>query len=154
MAISCSILAWGCKESDTAQRLNNNRVFMQPIPGFYLRGFANMFALQLTTLLGSLIAACSVLFFWVFMLSKYSGAFVPSLYIWKLSLPGRFCIFRMEGSSPVFVFHRTKLKNQEYETLDHLECDLNLMFENAKRYNVPNSAIYKRVLKLQQVMQV
>nr|XP_048276905.1 protein polybromo-1 isoform X33 [Myodes glareolus] len=48
---------------------------------------------------------------------------------------------------------RTKLKNQEYETLDHLECDLNLMFENAKRYNVPNSTIYKRVLKLQQVMQ-
>uniref|UniRef100_A0A670YC28 Protein polybromo-1 n=2 Tax=Pseudonaja textilis TaxID=8673 RepID=A0A670YC28_PSETE len=48
---------------------------------------------------------------------------------------------------------RTKLKNHEYETLDHLECDLNLMFENAKRYNVPNSAIYKRVLKLQQVMQ-
>nr|XP_060487228.1 protein polybromo-1 isoform X13 [Panthera onca] len=48
---------------------------------------------------------------------------------------------------------RTKLKNQEYETLDHLECDLNLMFENAKRYNVPNSAIYKRVLRLQQVMQ-
>lgn len=60
----------------------------------------------------------------------------------------------MENSSHVFVFHRTKLKNQEYETLDHLECDLNLMFENAKRYNVPNSAIYKRVLKLQQVMQV
>ncbi|XP_035306729.1 protein polybromo-1 isoform X10 [Cricetulus griseus] len=48
---------------------------------------------------------------------------------------------------------RTKLKNQEYETLDHLDCDLNLMFENAKRYNVPNSTIYKRVLKLQQVMQ-
>ncbi|XP_045663277.1 protein polybromo-1 isoform X17 [Ursus americanus] len=48
---------------------------------------------------------------------------------------------------------RTKLKNQEYETLDHLEGDLNLMFENAKRYNVPSSAIYKRVLKLQQVMQ-
>lgn len=59
-----------------------------------------------------------------------------------------------ENSNNVFVFHRTKLKNQEYETLDHLECDLNLMFENAKRYNVPNSAIYKRVLKLQQVMQV
>lgn len=67
---------------------------------------------------------------------------------------GCFYIFKMKSSSPVFVFHRTKLKNQEYETLDHLECDLNLMFENAKRYNVPNSAIYKRVLKLQQVMQV
>ncbi|KAM9276996.1 protein polybromo-1 isoform 2-T5 [Morus bassanus] len=48
---------------------------------------------------------------------------------------------------------RTKLKNHEYETLDQLEADLNLMFENAKRYNVPNSAIYKRVLKMQQVMQ-
>ncbi|KYO35909.1 protein polybromo-1 isoform B [Alligator mississippiensis] len=48
---------------------------------------------------------------------------------------------------------RTKLKNHEYETLDQLESDLNLMFENAKRYNVPNSAIYKRVLKMQQVMQ-
>ncbi|XP_032303200.1 protein polybromo-1 isoform X12 [Coturnix japonica] len=48
---------------------------------------------------------------------------------------------------------RAKLKNHEYETLDQLEADLNLMFENAKRYNVPNSAIYKRVLKMQQVMQ-
>ncbi|XP_069499275.1 protein polybromo-1 isoform X3 [Ambystoma mexicanum] len=48
---------------------------------------------------------------------------------------------------------RTKLKSQEYDNLDHLEADLNLMFENAKRYNVPNSAIYKRVFKLQQLMQ-
>ncbi|XP_077308332.1 protein polybromo-1 isoform X2 [Lithobates pipiens] len=48
---------------------------------------------------------------------------------------------------------RNKLKNQEYESLDHLETDLNMMFENAKRYNVPNSAIYKRVFKLQQLMQ-
>ncbi|XP_044158019.1 protein polybromo-1 isoform X3 [Bufo gargarizans] len=48
---------------------------------------------------------------------------------------------------------RTKLKNQDYDNLDHLEADLNLMFENAKRYNVPNSAIYKRVFKLQQLMQ-
>lgn len=63
-------------------------------------------------------------------------------------------IFIIETSNHLFVFCRTKLKNQEYETLDHLECDLNLMFENAKRYNVPNSTIYKRVLKLQQVMQV
>ena len=63
-------------------------------------------------------------------------------------------IFIMRTYNHLFVIHRTKLKNQEYETLDHLECDLNLMFENAKRYNVPNSTIYKRVLKLQQVMQV
>ncbi|XP_075177852.1 LOW QUALITY PROTEIN: protein polybromo-1 [Anomaloglossus baeobatrachus] len=48
---------------------------------------------------------------------------------------------------------RTKLKNQDYDSLDQLETDLNMMFENAKRYNVPNSAIYKRVFKLQQLMQ-
>ncbi|XP_075689907.1 protein polybromo-1 isoform X6 [Rhinoderma darwinii] len=48
---------------------------------------------------------------------------------------------------------RTKLKNQDFDNLDQLETDLNLMFENAKRYNVPNSAIYKRVFKLQQLMQ-
>ncbi|KAG8128272.1 hypothetical protein E2320_015145 [Naja naja] len=65
------------------------------------------------------------------------------------------CLFRCSRSAVIkdCLFYRTKLKNHEYETLDHLECDLNLMFENAKRYNVPNSAIYKRVLKLQQVMQ-
>uniref|UniRef100_A0A8C6VBL8 Polybromo 1 n=1 Tax=Naja naja TaxID=35670 RepID=A0A8C6VBL8_NAJNA len=56
----------------------------------------------------------------------------------------------MDTSNPLYQLYDT---NHEYETLDHLECDLNLMFENAKRYNVPNSAIYKRVLKLQQVMQ-
>ncbi|XP_051874243.1 protein polybromo-1 isoform X8 [Pristis pectinata] len=48
---------------------------------------------------------------------------------------------------------RQKLKNNEFENLDQLEADMNLMFENAKRYNIPNSAIFKRVLKLQQVMQ-
>ncbi|XP_072928806.1 protein polybromo-1 isoform X4 [Hemitrygon akajei] len=48
---------------------------------------------------------------------------------------------------------RQKLKNNEFENLDQLESDMNLMFENAKRYNIPNSAIFKRVLKLQQIMQ-
>lgn len=46
------------------------------------------------------------------------------------------------------------MKNNEYENLDQVDADLNLMFENAKRYNVPNSAIYKRVMKLQQLLQV
>ncbi|XP_040190917.1 protein polybromo-1-like [Rana temporaria] len=56
--------------------------------------------------------------------------------------------------NPISLYQiRNKLKNQEYESLDHLETDLNMMFENAKRYNVPNSAIYKRVFKLQQLLQ-
>lgn len=46
------------------------------------------------------------------------------------------------------------MKNGEYESVDQIDADLNLMFENAKRYNMPNSSIYKRALRLQQIMQV
>ncbi|XP_062842241.1 protein polybromo-1 isoform X2 [Trichomycterus rosablanca] len=49
---------------------------------------------------------------------------------------------------------REKLKNNEYESTEQMEADLNLMFENAKRYNVPNSNIYKRALKLQHILQL
>ncbi|KAK2915136.1 protein polybromo-1-like isoform X2 [Channa argus] len=48
---------------------------------------------------------------------------------------------------------RAKMKNGEYESVDQIEADLNLMFENAKRYNMPNSSIYKRAFRLQQIMQ-
>ncbi|XP_048111627.1 protein polybromo-1 isoform X3 [Alosa alosa] len=47
-----------------------------------------------------------------------------------------------------------KLKNNEYESIEHMEADLMMMFENAKRYNVPHSHIYKRALKLQHVLQL
>lgn len=46
------------------------------------------------------------------------------------------------------------MRNNEYESVEQMESDLNLMFENAKRYNVPNSQLYKRMLKLQQIFQV
>ncbi|XP_036386556.1 protein polybromo-1-like isoform X1 [Megalops cyprinoides] len=49
---------------------------------------------------------------------------------------------------------RNKMKNNEYETVEQMETDLILMFENAKRYNVPHSPIYKRVMKLQQILQI
>lgn len=49
---------------------------------------------------------------------------------------------------------RLKMKNGEYESVEQIEADLNLMFENAKRYNMPNSSIYKRAFRLQQIMQV
>ncbi|XP_040015552.1 polybromo 1, like isoform X3 [Xiphias gladius] len=48
---------------------------------------------------------------------------------------------------------RAKMKNGEYESVEQMESDLNLMFENAKRYNMPNSSIYKRAFRLQQIMQ-
>ena len=46
------------------------------------------------------------------------------------------------------------MKNSEYESVEHIDTDLSLMFENAKRYNVPHSSIYKRALKLQHIQQV
>ncbi|CAJ1050641.1 polybromo 1%2C like isoform X4 [Xyrichtys novacula] len=48
---------------------------------------------------------------------------------------------------------RAKMKNGEYESVEQMDADLNLMFENAKRYNMPNSSIYKRAFRLQQIMQ-
>uniref|UniRef100_A0A8C5H8V9 Protein polybromo-1 n=1 Tax=Gouania willdenowi TaxID=441366 RepID=A0A8C5H8V9_GOUWI len=48
---------------------------------------------------------------------------------------------------------RAKMKNGEYESLDQLEADFILMFENAKRYNMSNSSIYKRAFRLQQILQ-
>ncbi|XP_033483561.1 polybromo 1, like isoform X6 [Epinephelus lanceolatus] len=48
---------------------------------------------------------------------------------------------------------RAKMKNCEYETVEQMETDLTLMFENAKRYNMPNSSIYKRAIRLQQLLQ-
>lgn len=49
---------------------------------------------------------------------------------------------------------RAKMKNGEYESVEQIDADLSLMFENAKRYNMPNSSIYKRAFRLQQIMQV
>ncbi|XP_028853602.1 protein polybromo-1 isoform X2 [Denticeps clupeoides] len=49
---------------------------------------------------------------------------------------------------------RNKMKNNEYENVEQIYGDLVLMFENAKRYNVPHSPIYKRALKLQHVLQM
>uniref|UniRef100_A0A7N8X2U4 Protein polybromo-1 n=1 Tax=Mastacembelus armatus TaxID=205130 RepID=A0A7N8X2U4_9TELE len=48
---------------------------------------------------------------------------------------------------------RAKMKNGDYENVEQIEADLSLMFENAKRYNMPNSSIYKRAFRLQQIMQ-
>ncbi|XP_061642476.1 polybromo 1, like isoform X4 [Phyllopteryx taeniolatus] len=48
---------------------------------------------------------------------------------------------------------RTKMKNGEYENVEQMDADLTLMFENAKQYNMPNSSIYKRALRLQQILQ-
>ena len=47
---------------------------------------------------------------------------------------------------------RKKLKSQEYENLTALYEDLDLMFENCKEYNRPDSRLYKDGVKLQRAM--
>ncbi|XP_070557674.1 protein polybromo-1-like isoform X3 [Ptychodera flava] len=48
---------------------------------------------------------------------------------------------------------RTKLKSGKYNSLDELEEDLNLVFNNALHYNMPNSRLYKDAERLQKLMQ-
>ncbi|CAN0103364.1 unnamed protein product [Lampetra fluviatilis] len=56
---------------------------------------------------------------------------------------------------PIALLHiRSKLRAGEYTSADQLESDLTLMFENAKRFNMPTSSIYKRAVKLQHLLQI
>lgn len=73
---------------------------------------------------------------------------------WLMTSQNCYRLQNEHQQSVVSVFHRMKMKNQEYESMEHIEADLMLMFENAKRYNVPHSHIYKRALKLQHILQV
>ncbi|KAF7670169.1 hypothetical protein LDENG_00068220 [Lucifuga dentata] len=74
-----------------------------------------------------------------------------------LQLPSRkdYPDYYHQISQPVCLHQiKNKMKNSEYESVEHIDSDLMLMFENAKRYNVPHSSIYKRALKLQHIQQM
>lgn len=71
-----------------------------------------------------------------------------------LQLPSRkdYPDYYQHISQPICLQHiKNKMKNNEYESVESIDTDLTMMFENAKRYNVPHSSIYKRALKLQQI---
>ncbi|KAF5579007.1 chromatin structure-remodeling complex subunit RSC1 [Fusarium pseudoanthophilum] len=44
---------------------------------------------------------------------------------------------------------KKKAKRKKYQSIDHVLQDLNLMFENAKRYNEDDSEVYKAAVELQ-----
>uniref|UniRef100_A0A1A8ES70 Protein polybromo-1 n=1 Tax=Nothobranchius korthausae TaxID=1143690 RepID=A0A1A8ES70_9TELE len=74
-----------------------------------------------------------------------------------LQLPSRkdYPDYYHQISQPVCLLQiKNKMKNNEYESVEHIDSDLTLMLENAKRYNVPHSSIYKRALKLQHIQQM
>ncbi|XP_051986162.1 polybromo 1, like isoform X1 [Xyrauchen texanus] len=49
---------------------------------------------------------------------------------------------------------KDKMKSGVYDGVDPIEADLMLIFENAKRYNMANSTVYKRAQRLQQILQL
>uniref|UniRef100_A0A665VQD3 Protein polybromo-1 n=1 Tax=Echeneis naucrates TaxID=173247 RepID=A0A665VQD3_ECHNA len=74
-----------------------------------------------------------------------------------LQLPSRkdYPDYYHQISQPICLHQiKNKMKSNEYESVEHIDSDVTLMFENAKRYNVPHSSIYKRALKLQHIQQM
>uniref|UniRef100_A0A8C9T1V6 Protein polybromo-1 n=1 Tax=Scleropages formosus TaxID=113540 RepID=A0A8C9T1V6_SCLFO len=73
-----------------------------------------------------------------------------------LQLPSRkeYPDYFQQIKHPISLQQIWEMRNNEYEGVEQIDTDFTLMFENAKRYNVPHSPIYKRVLKLQQILQV
>jgi len=48
---------------------------------------------------------------------------------------------------------KASIQRGEYVNLTQVQADLNVMFENAKAYNIPESSLYKIAVKLQKVVQ-
>ncbi|KAK6643901.1 hypothetical protein RUM43_000166 [Polyplax serrata] len=73
---------------------------------------------------------------------------------WKLPSRRHYPDYYKEIKNPVSLLQiKTKLKKGEYGTVSEVAGDLNIMFENAKKYNRPESRLYRDAIKLQKVMQ-
>ena len=72
----------------------------------------------------------------------------------KLSSRRRYADYYQEIKNPISLIRiRSKLAREYYGNLSELASDLSLLFENAKRYNRPDSKLFKDAVKLQKVMQ-
>jgi len=49
---------------------------------------------------------------------------------------------------------KRKAKRKKYQSVDHVLQDINLLFENAKSYNIESSKVYKDAVELQKVAMV
>ncbi|KAF5301597.1 hypothetical protein FQR65_LT08902 [Abscondita terminalis] len=85
-----------------------------------------------------------------------SNAGVPlSEPFWKLPSRRTYPDYYKEIKNPVSLTQiRRKLLKCAYGTVSEVAGDLTIMFENAKKYNVPTSKLYKDAVKLQKVMQL
>ncbi|XP_020708055.1 protein polybromo-1 isoform X4 [Athalia rosae] len=77
-----------------------------------------------------------------------------SEYYWKLPSKRNYPDYYKAIKNPISLYQiRTKIKKGEYGTVSEVAGDMNIMFENAKKYNVHTSRLYKCAAKLQKIMQ-
>ncbi|XP_043276955.1 protein polybromo-1 isoform X2 [Venturia canescens] len=77
-----------------------------------------------------------------------------SEYFWKLPSKRMYPDYYKMIKNPISLLQiRTKIKKGKYGTLSEVAGDMNIMFENAKKYNVHTSRLYKCAVKLQKIMQ-
>ncbi|XP_047035956.1 protein polybromo-1 isoform X6 [Helicoverpa zea] len=73
---------------------------------------------------------------------------------WKLPSRRAYPDYYKEIKNPVSLNQiKNKIRRGSYGTLSEVAGDMNIMFENAKQYNVPSSRLYKDAVKLQRIMQ-
>ncbi len=91
--------------------------------------------------------------FFVFMFIDSLGNLLCEPFL-KLPSRRRYADYYREIKNPISLSRiRSKLVREDYGNVSELATDLSLMFENAKRYNRPDSKLFKDAVKLQRVMQ-
>jgi protein polybromo-1 len=74
---------------------------------------------------------------------------------WRLPSKRFYPDYYREIKNPVSLTQiKRKLTNHAYGTVSEVAGDMTIMFENAKKYNLPASRLYKDAVKLQKVMQM
>ncbi|XP_050685082.1 protein polybromo-1 isoform X2 [Leptidea sinapis] len=77
-----------------------------------------------------------------------------ALAFWKLPSRREYPDYYRQIKNPVSLNQiKNKIRRGSYGTLSEVAGDMNIMFENAKQYNLPTSRLYKYAVKLQRLMQ-
>lgn len=89
----------------------------------------------------------------ILIVSFELGAYLSEPF-WKLPSKRYYPDYYKEIKNPLSLGQiGKKLKNGDYGTISEVAGDMNIMFENAKKYNRPDSQLYKHAVKLQKIMQ-
>ncbi|KAK0181294.1 hypothetical protein PV327_003587 [Microctonus hyperodae] len=77
-----------------------------------------------------------------------------SEYFWKLPSKRMYPDYFKMIKNPISLLQiRSKIKKGEYGTVSEVAGDMNIIFENAKKYNVHTSQLYRNATRLQKIMQ-